>query len=426
VRWDPAHHRRPVSARATDRIYDIIVWGATGYMGRLVAEYLARCGPADLRWALGGRDLRKLEAVRRELASLHPKVAELPLEVGDSQDADALDRLAAKTAVVCTTVGPYSKYGEPLVAACVRQGTDYCDLCGEVDAIRRIVDQRHEPARERGCRIVTSCGFDSIPSDIGTLMMQMAMRERHGVPAQEVKLAVVALRGGFSGGTVASIVHLTESMKRAPSLRELVADPYALDPKGSPRGSDRPDAMGVRFDPDFGWTGPFVMAGINTRIVRRSHALLGHPDGADFRYQEFMGFRRGPVAFTKAAMLSLGVIGFLAGLSMRPTRAVLTRFVLPAPGEGPTPAQREAGFFEMRLVARGQLEGRTVAVWGRIAGDRDPGYADTARMLGESALCLARDPLTSPGGVLTPRVAMGKRLLERLRAAGSVYAVDED
>lgn len=410
--------------RPRDRTYDVIVWGATGYTGRLVAEYLVRSGPGDLRLALGGRDRGKLEAVRSELAKAHPTAAELPLELADSHDSASLDALAAKTTVVCTTVGPYSKYGAELVAACVRQGTDYCDLCGEVDFIRRMIDEHHEAARERGCRIVSCCGFDSIPSDIGTLMMQQAMRERHGVPATEVKLAVLATKGGFSGGTVASMVHLTEVMKRDSSVRALVADPYGLDPSDSPRGPDRPDALGVHFDEDFGWTGPFVMAGINTRVVRRSHALLGHPDGRDFRYQEVMSFRPGPRGFLKAAALAGGLVGFLAAMSIGPTRALLVGKVLPKPGEGPSPEQREAGFFEMRVVARGKVDGKTVMLRGRIAGDKDPGYGDTARMLGESALCLALDPLESAGGVITPRVAMGVPLLERLRRAGLVFSVE--
>lgn len=419
------------SVRQHDRSrpYDIVIWGATGFTGRLVAEHLVRTrSDGDLRIALAGRNLDKLQQIRRELAAIvDPSAADIPLEIADSFDAEALDALAGKTTVVCTTVGPYAKYGAELVAACVRQGTDYCDLTGEVTFIRRMIDQHHAAANEKGTRIVCCCGFDSIPSDLGALMMQRAMQARHGVPARQVKLAVTSSKGGASGGTVASMLELAEQMRKDKSIRRLLGDPYALEPEGGPRGPDGSDYMGVRFDDDInGWTAPFVMAAVNTRVVRRSNALMNHAYGTDFSYDEFMSFRPGPRGFAKACAIVGGLGGFFAAVGFDPTRALLQRFVLPAPGEGPDEEQRENGFFKMRLHARSEVDGKTVELRGRVQGFKDPGYGGTAIMLGEAARCLAIDPLDSEGGVITPASAMGDALLDRLRGAGMVFSVDQD
>ena len=414
--------------RDRSRPHDIALWGATGFTGQLVAEHLVRTrSTGDLRLALAGRSRPKLEALRDRLAKIDPAAAELSIVVADSFDRSSLDAMTADAEVVCTTVGPYARYGAKLVESCVEHQTDYCDLTGETTFIRPMIDAHHEAARERGARIVCCCGFDSIPSDIGTLMMQRAMQERHGVPAQQVKLAVVGSRGGASGGTVASMLEMAQAMQRDKAVRVLAADPYGLNPEGERHGPDGRDRMGAFFDPDLDrWTGPFVMAAINTRIVRRSNALLGYPYGRDFRYQEVVGFPRGPRGMLGAWGLAAGMTGFFAAVALPPTRALLTRFVLPSPGEGPDEATRESGYYRMRLFARGAGPDGPV-LRGRVAGHKDPGYGATAIMLGEAARCLAVDgpELDSPGGILTPASAMGEALLLRLRDAGLEFEVDD-
>ena len=336
--------------------------------------------------------------------------------------------MAAEAEVVCTTVGPYAKYGHELVAACVEAGTDYCDLTGEVPFIRAMIDRHHERARSTGARIVHCCGFDSIPSDLGTLMLQEAAVERFAVPADRVTLVVGASRGGFSGGTVASLTNVVEQAKADREIRRIVSDPYALNPDGERRGPDGPDRLGPRFDPELGrWTGPFVMASINTRVVRRSNALLGWRYGRDFRYAEVTGFSSGLKGRIAAGAVAAGLGAFVGALGLGPTRTLLQKTVLPKPGEGPDLETRENGFFNISLHGRGAAtdEGDFELI-ARVRGHKDPGYGETAKMLGEAALCLALDgaELASPGGVLTPASAMGMTLVGRLRRAGMVFAVD--
>ncbi len=285
----------------SDRELDLVLWGATGFTGRLVAAHLlARHGArGGLRWALGGRSRPKLEALRRELGEA---AGDLPLVVGDGEDEASMGVLAARTRVVCTTVGPYARYGSKLVAACVHRGTHYCDLTGEVQWMRRMIDAHQKEAEASGARIVHTCGFDSIPSDLGVFFLQREMQARHGVPCARVKVRVAGFSGGFSGGTVASMLNMMDEMQRDPSVRRVMSDPYALNPEGERSGPDEPDRTTPAWDPDFeAWTAPFVMAGINTRVVRRTNALLGHPWGREFRYDEAMLMGSGPAGWLKAA-----------------------------------------------------------------------------------------------------------------------------
>ena len=415
--------------RNRSRQHDIVLWGATGFTGRLVAEYLTeRLTETGLRLALGGRNREKLEALRARLSGRWPAASDLPLVVADSRDQAALETIAASSEVVCTTVGPYAKYGRELVAACVETTTDYCDLTGEVPFIRDMIDRHHEPAISTGSRIVHCCGFDSIPSDLGTLMLYGSMTGDAGATVDRVTLVLGATSGGFSGGTVASLVNVVEEAAADRSVRRIVTDPYALNPEGERQGPDGPDLSGPRWDPDLGrWTGPFIMAAINTRVVRRSNALLGWRYGRDFRYAEVTGFPRGFKGRIGATMVSGGLGAFVAALSWGPTRSLLKKTLLPAPGEGPDRNARESGFFKLSLHGRGTTaDGEPIHAVARVAGHRDPGYGETAKMLGESALCLALDgaDLDSPGGVLTPASAMGMRLIDRLRRAGMVFDVD--
>jgi len=406
-----------------DREYDIIVWGATGFTGRLVAEYLLQRYSADesLCWALAGRSLDRLELLREELGG---DAAGLPLLVADSHDEPGLEALCQRTRVVLTTVGPYAKHGSGLVAACVKAGTDYCDLAGEVQWIRRMIDTHDVAARASGARIVHCCGFDSVPMDIGAWFLQQEARARHGDFCRRITLLVRSMRGGASGGTAASIVNVVREARADRRVARVLADPYGLEPAGGQRGPDGRDQQGIRrFEPTGSWTAPFIMASVNTRVVRRSHALLGYPWGADFGYQEAIATGKGVAGWLRAAVISAGVTGLVLGASFGPTRALLERFVLPAPGEGPDPDARERGYYDLRQF--GELPDGTI-VRSRIRGDRDPGYGSTSKMLAESAVCLARRESDSGGGCLTPASAMGAALLDRLqRNAGLEFEILE-
>jgi short subunit dehydrogenase-like uncharacterized protein len=406
------------------RPFDVVLWGATGYTGQLVAEYLTRSGPNELRLALAGRSEDKLRRVREELAGLEPRFADLPVVCADSHDRASLDALAAKTRVVCSTVGPYARYGSELVAACVEAGTDYCDLTGEPHWIRRMIDAHHRRATETGARIVCCCGFDSIPSDLGCFLLQQSAKERFDKPCRRVVLYVDRTRGGFSGGTVDSMKNLMEEAERDPWVRKVFADPYALNPEGERQGPDGRDDMGVHRLPDGRWTAPFVMAAVNTRVVRRSNALMGYPYGKDFSYDERMRFPAGPKGLAIATGITGALGAFAAAMALKPTRNLLARTILPKPGQGPTREQREEGMYRIRMEGEGtDARGSSFVMTVRIEGDRDPGYAETAKMLGESALCLALDDLPTKGGLLTPASAMGMTLLERLRKADMTFAV---
>lgn len=404
--------------RDRSREFDIVLWGATGFTGRLVADYLVRNylgGDAGIRLALAGRNKEKLEGIASEVGA-----PDLPILIGDSFDTASLNAIAARTEVLVTTVGPYAKYGAELVGACVRNGTDYCDLTGETNFIAAMIDAHEEEAKRTGARIVHCCGYDSIPSDLGTLIVQEAFKERHGRYASQVKMAAVQMKGAFSGGTIASMLNMVDEMKTNPGIRKVLGDPYALNPKGV-RGPDKGDQNGARFDKDLGmWTGAFIMAAINTRVVRRSHALMGSPWGEDFRYSEVMGTGKGLKGWSGATSMAVGLVAFMGSIAFPLTRPLVEKR-LPSPGEGPSKEQRENGAFKTLLLAIGDGQTERAVVSDR----RDPGYGSTAVMLSEAALCLALEgaQLSTGGGILTPATAMGMRLVERLRAAGLTLEV---
>jgi len=398
--------------------YDVVVWGATGFTGRLVAEYLAEHRPDNLRWALGGRSEQKLREVRTGLAALDSRLADLPILVGDSHDRAALDAIVTQTRVMCTTVGPYARYGSELVAACVEAGIGYCDLNGEVPWMRRMIDAHHDRAKQKGARIVFCCGFDSIPSDLGCFLLQQSARQRHDRACNRAVLYVDRMRGGASGGTVASMMNIVDEATRDREVRRLLGDPYALNPEAERSGPDHNEELKPTRTEDGRWTAPFVMAAINTRIVRRSNALLGYPYGRDFRYAERVRFAAGPKGWLGANAMAAGIGGLMAGLAFAPTRTLLER-VLPSPGEGPSREQRERGSFLLRIEG----DGPGFSVTARVEDSSDPGYGSTAKMLAESALCLALDKSSSRTGMLTPASAMGMTLIDRLRRAGLTFDV---
>lgn len=399
------------------RAFDLVVFGATGFTGKLVADYIARTAGAagthradGVKWAIAGRNRDKLEALGFGV----------PILVADALDPEGLARIATQTKVVCTTAGPYAKYGSELVAACAAAGTHYCDLAGEVQWMRRMIDAHHAQAESTGARIVHTCGFDSIPSDLGTWALQQEMIRTFGQPATSVTALFGESSGAVSGGTVASGMQTALEAGADRSIRKLLGNPYALDPDPYAERPPAPDEMSIGWERRLKmFTVPFLMAQINTRVVRRAHALAGLPWGADFVYREVMSTPGTPRGLVMATAITAGLAGIAFGLKHPRLRAQLAKRA-PQPGEGPTAEQRDRGHWKVRLI--GEAGSRHLIY---IAADAhgDPGYGSTAKMLGESALCLARDPLTSPGGVTTPSVAMGQHLLDRLRRAGLTFEV---
>jgi short subunit dehydrogenase-like uncharacterized protein len=404
------------------REFDVIIFGATGFVGELTAEYLATNAPLGTRIALAGRSESKLAETRKRL----PAAAERwPLIVADVDSPSSLDAMVARTRVIATTVGPYLKYGEALVGAAASAGTDYVDLTGEVPFVRYAIDKVDEVARVTGARIVPSCGFDSIPSDIGVFALYRKVTDDGAGELTETTNVVTKMRGGASGGTVDSM-RVISSLARDPESRKVLTNPQALSSgpgempqvRRSSEPSDMPIMSATSVDPSLAGTlGPFFMASYNTRIVRRTNFLLDGAYGKDFRYGEAMSFGRNKLLGRVAAGAASGALGaFFAGLAFKPTRRVLDRF-LPKPGEGPNEESRNKGYFELQAFTRTSTGKRYRSV---TAASGDPGYKATAMMFGEAALTLAldREDLPDRFGVLTPASAMGDALANRLRGAG--------
>jgi short subunit dehydrogenase-like uncharacterized protein len=384
------------------RDFDIIVFGASGFTGRLVAEYLAKTYPSGVRWAMGGRNEQKLAAVRDEIGA--PK--DTPLIVCDTENAASLKAMVSSTKVLLTTVGPYQTYGSDVVAACAELGTDYVDLCGEPAWMRVMIDAHEAKAKASGARIVFSCGFDSIPFDLGVQLAQEAMLARSGKPARNMKGRVRKMRGTFSGGTAASLKATMAAAMKDPSILDLLRNPFALTPGFE--GPAQPHGQKPYLDEKLNtWVAPFVMASINTRNVHRTNALLGHPYGKDFVYEEMMvtgpGDKGKEIAFAVASDKSLSAEGG------------------PKPGEGPSKEEREAGFYDVLFVAEAET-GPDVQVV--VTGDRDPGYGSTSKMITEAALCLIHEAKDAKGGIWTPGAIMGPALRARLiKSAGLTFEV---
>jgi short subunit dehydrogenase-like uncharacterized protein len=390
----------------------LTVFGATSFVGQILTRYLyGRFGTdGDLRWAIAGRSEKKL----RELhGSLYPKAAKLPQIVANAGDEQALRNMCAESRVVISTVGPYALYGEPLVKICATTGTDYCDLTGEVQWIRRMIRKYEGAARASGARIVHCCGFDSIPSDLGVHFLQKHAMQKYGKTCPRVKLRVKAMRGGASGGTIASMLNVVKEASDDPELRRELGNPYSLCPEGYTPQLRQPNVSLAEYDPDFkSWISPFVMAAINTRIVQRTNALSKQAYGADFRYDEAVLSGDGFKGRAAATSMGAGLGAFMAAAAVAPTRWLLERF-LPEPGEGPTPEQQRNGFFDIRILGR-TADDHTLQV--KVTGDRDPGYGSTGKMLGQAGACLALDipKAKTPGGFWTPATIFGDRLIERL------------
>lgn len=397
------------------RQFDLVVWGATGFTGKWVAKHLFDHHHASgLTWAIAGRSQTKLGDVQQFMGDASQSVSTL---LADSDDLDSLRAMVKQTKAIISTVGPYAYYGSKLVQACAEEGTHYVDLSGEVPWMRDMIDAHLYTAQRSGARIVHSCGFDSIPSDMGVYFMQQESQVRFGKPLQKIRYALVKSKGGMSGGTAHSMLNILKLAASDKKIRKVLTNPYSLNPDPAIRGVDARDQSGVEFNDDLQrWTAPFLMAGINTRIVRRSNALLNNAYGADFSYSETMATGKGAAGYLtakgiSAAIKSMAVMGF-TGVG----RSVLSK-ILPAQGEGPKVDPLDPGFYVIQF--NGETHDGQKLV-GRLYGDGDPGYGSTSKMLAESGLCLARDALDVKGGFWTPASAMGDALLERLRSRGGL------
>ena len=389
-----------------EREFDIIVYGATGYTGRLVAEHFVReyHGKPDApKWAMAGRSLAKLQEVRDEIGA----PADTPLVIADADDPASLETMCNRTRVILTTVGPYQLYGDGLVAACVKTGTDYADLCGEPVWMRQKIDQHMAAAQASGAHICFSSGFDSIPFDLGVLMTQKEAVARFGKPAPRVKGRVRAMAGGASGGTVASLTETMKAVAKQPSLFAILRSSFGLTPGFE--GPDQPSGMIPGYEEKFGkWAAPFVMAPINTKNVHRTNFLLGHPWGADFVYDEMMLTSPGEAG----KKLAEGAVELMKNpFGAKP----------PKPGEGPTPEERENGFYDVAFLAE-MPDGQSL-VYG-VKGKYDPGYGSTSRMLAETGIALLS--CDKPGGIGTPGYFLGEALVERLREHAELSFALED
>lgn len=411
--------------------FDIVVFGATSFVGKILCAYLmhefgtaAKPGARKLSWTVAGRSRSKLQEL---LTALGPDAAEIPCIIADAADDAALKQMCRQTRVVVSTVGPYALYGEPLIRACVETGTDYCDLTGEPQWIRRMIRAYADQAAASGARIVHCCGFDSIPSDLGVWFLQQQALTHFGEPCSTVKMRVKAMRGAASGGTVASMVNIVREAATDPALRKELSDPYSLVIPAPSTTVRQANISTATFDKDFqAWVAPFVMAAINTRVVHRSNAVSGLAYGAKFRYDEAMLMGKGFSGRIRATSFAAGLGGFLVATAIAPTRWLLEKTVLPAPGDGPSRAAQEKGFFDFRFVGRTD-DGRELRI--KVTGDRDPGYGSTGKMLGEAAACLAHDVSKRDvaGGFWTPSTAMGSKLVDRLtNHAGLTFTLLDD
>lgn len=387
-----------------DRPHDIVVYGATGYTGRLVAEYLAHHyqgkGP---KWAMAGRSAAKLAEVRDAIGA----PADTPLIVANSDDPASMQALAESARVIVTTVGPYQLYGEPLLKACVAAGTDYADLCGEPGWMREMIDAYHEAAKASGARIAFSSGFDSIPFDLGVFMLQKEAKARFGSPAPRVKGRVRVMQGGFSGGTAASLTETMKSVARKPSLIPILQSPFGLTPGFE--GPSQPLGLVPEYDESLGkWAAPFIMATINTKNVHRTNFLLGHPYGADFKYDEMV--------LTSPGELGEKAAHAVAEMLKNPFGAKP-----PKPGEGPTREERENGFYDVLFIGQWP-DGKELRY--AVKGRYDPGYGSTSRMLAETGIALL--DCQAGGGVATPGALLGEALVKRLQDHAEItFAVEE-
>lgn len=390
--------------------YDIILFGATSFVGEILTGYMMQQygENGSIKWAVAGRSEDKLQQTKQKHSAHN-----IPHIIADAANDQQLAAMVKQTRVVVSTVGPYALFGEPLLKACVEAGVDYCDLTGEVQWYKRMVDKYETSAKQTGARIVHCSGFDSIPSDLGVYFLQQQAQSKFGKMCSDVKLRVAKLKGGASGGTVASMVNIAKEAAKDPALRKELQNPYSICPSGHGFKRRQENISGAQFDEDFDqWVGPFVMAAVNTRVVHRSNALLQKPYGEDFSYSEAMLMGKGGKGKTRARNMGWGLNIFMVLAAIGPTRWLLEKFVLPKPGEGPTPDEQLNGCFDYRFIGKTD-SGEKITV--KVTGDRDPGYGSTAKMLGQAAVCLAGiSKEEKPGGFWTPASIYQDDLIARL------------
>ena len=410
------------------RPYAVVLYGATSFVGQITAHYLTEFlsntkdkNGANVTWAIAGRDEEKLNELQSKLAS------KVDIIIANSDDAASLDKMTKQSQVIISTVGPYLKYGEPLIKSCVNNGTDYVDLTGEAIFIKDMMDKYQDTAKQSGARIVNSCGFDSIPSDLGVYFTQKKAEEKFGNACDVIHMRVKAAKGGLSGGTIASMATIFEEVSQDKSRRKQVANPYLLnDDKEAPNVRQANVSKPEYDDEHKRWLAPFVMASINTRIVHRSNQLLGYEYGRDFKYDEAMWMKDGVKGKLSSYAMSAGLLGFATAMMIKPSRELLSKHVLPKSGSGPSKEEQENGYFDIRLFGK-TANNDTINT--KVTGDKDPGYGSTSRMLSQAALCLAQDISKDDvgGGFWTPASAMGDSLIERLEAhSGISFEVVED
>tara|TARA_B110000003_G_scaffold117279_1_gene119793 strand:+ start:145 stop:1353 length:1209 start_codon:yes stop_codon:yes gene_type:complete len=398
------------------RDFDLIIWGATGFTGNLVCDYINKnYNEKELRWAIAGRNEKKILKLQQKL-----KIDDSRTIIADSSDKDSLVKMVKKSKVVCTTVGPYAKYGTNLVEACIEGETNYCDITGETQWIRRIIDRFHTKAKEKNIKIINSCGFDSIPSDMGVFYSQKIMLEKTGKYASTINMRVAGAKGGISGGTYNSLSNVLEEALIDKEVRKTLTNPYGLNPIDKQFGPDKSDLRKVIFDTvSKSWIAPFVMAGINTKIVRRSHALMDFMYGKNFAYNEATLTGKGIAGQIRGYMSLIPI--FLATRKKGSIIKKIVDFILPKSGEGPSEKTRINGYYNLRFY----LTADKMTYVSKVLGDMDPGYGSTSKMLAESAICLALDEIPDTYGILTPSVALGDSLLKRLEEnAGLTFIFD--
>ena len=393
--------------------FDLVIFGATSFVGQILTEYLFdHIGLSrKVKWAIAGRSEAKLNNLRD---SLGEKAAKLPIIVADSMDQPALEDMCKKSRVIVSTVGPYALYGETLVKVCAENGNDYCDLTGEAYWIKQMILKYEKTAKKSGARIVNCCGFDSIPSDLGNHFLQREGKKQFGKFFNQVKLRVKAMKGGASGGTIASMAEMIVAAKADAQVRRDMANPYILCPEKHSYSIKQTSVKGPAYDRDFGsWSAPFIMEAINARVVLRSNTLRRMAFGKDFSYGEAMLTGAGNSGRLKAIALTAGLAAFAGSMVLDPIRNLMNKFVLPKPGEGPSLQDQLNGFFDIELMGK-NAKGEKLTV--KVTGDRDPGYGCTAKILAQAGLCLAFDLAKEDkvGGFWTPSTAMGDLLIERL------------
>ncbi|MDB2384634.1 saccharopine dehydrogenase NADP-binding domain-containing protein [Endozoicomonas sp.] len=400
--------------------YDIVLFGATSFIGKLLSQYLTNTfgvNASDCKWAIAGRSQKKLDSLKKKLGQ---KAEKLPTIIADAHDSEALLDLCHQTRVVISTVGPYALHGGCLVKACAETGTDYCDLTGETHWIRKMINLYENKAKETGARIINCCGFDSIPSDMGVYFLQKKAYEVFGSPCTTVKMRVKNIKGGLSGGTAASLVNIAKEAAANPQLKKALSNPFTLCPENHGFTALQYNVQSPRYDDDFSaWSAPFILAGINTRIVHRSNALSGNLYGNNFKYDEAMLTGSGAKGKRNAYGIATGLAGLLLGAAIKPSRWLLETFILPKSGHGPSTVQQRKGFYDLHFLGATE-EGDTIHT--RVTGDRDPGYASTAKILGQTAASLAFDlnKHDKPGGFWTPATLFDDRLIDRLKASSGL------